>query len=129
MNLRGWMYAASLFVVIHTAWTEPVYVQQELRTDYETGKITKAEYIAYQLQALKGGKQLPEKYREYDINVTRKGTLLSAKAKALMDVSTGREKQLLQKTLARPAFLDHSLQSPSDFSVFIILRQDRILQM
>ncbi|MDZ7725068.1 MAG: MXAN_6640 family putative metalloprotease [candidate division KSB1 bacterium] len=101
-----------LFLVFQ-AHGETLTVQQALQNAYDTGELTRAEYVAYQLQALRGPERLPEEWRGYPAQVSRKGTLLAAEAKRLLDHAHGHEQQVLQKALSRPANLDQSIQSPS----------------
>ncbi|MBN1464992.1 hypothetical protein JXA02_04475 [candidate division KSB1 bacterium] len=88
-------------------------LQQVLQSDYQSGSISHAEFIAYQLMACRNHDELPVRYQKLPRPISRMGTALMMEARSLLDTSFGRDKEMLQKVLYRPDNLPLAQTSPA----------------
>ncbi|MDZ7370992.1 MAG: DUF6055 domain-containing protein [candidate division KSB1 bacterium] len=88
-------------------------VYEALETDYRLGKLTEAQYTAYQLLAIRRSEALPEAYRAAEQPIVRLGTGLAMRARQLLTTSQGEDRRLLQQALSRPIQLPFSQISAS----------------
>ncbi|MBN1561533.1 hypothetical protein JW998_14880 [candidate division KSB1 bacterium] len=84
-----------------------------LQMDFQSGRLSRAEYVAYQLLALMNHADLPLIYQEHPREMSRMGTAFMMEARSLVETSQGREKELLEKVLYRPDNLPLIHISPS----------------
>ncbi|MBN2355173.1 hypothetical protein JXO59_03620 [candidate division KSB1 bacterium] len=86
-----------------------------LQEDVEAGKISRAQFLRYQLQAAENPDRLPEPYKNCRITFTQSLTVLAAEARMLLTRLAGEEKHALEMLLQRPSSdrLPLTLISPS----------------
>ncbi|GEM_PF-922039 len=85
-----------------TAATAGQQLQVLLQQEMETGAISRAEYLAYQLIAAEDPDRLPLRYQGTLQGPLHCSSLISAEARALLPSLTGEDKALLEQLLARP---------------------------
>ena len=113
MNLR-WFVG---FIILLIGWvladSERSLLHEALDLDLRTGQLNRIEYLAYQLMGIQNSEHLPEHYRAIERQTVRTGTGYMLEASALVDKTTGSERELLQSVLYRPDGLPLTLTSPS----------------
>ena len=92
-------------------------LQHVLQEELTQNKITEAEAIAYKLMAIQNSDLLPEFYKEFESPLTRSGTTLRFKAKAMLPKVAGQDRKNLISILLRPSRekLPEELISPKGY--------------
>ncbi len=85
-----------------------VTVYEALDHDFKAQKISEAEYVAFQLMAIYDSKDLPPRYKALQNTMTRRGTLLKARAAHLIELNAPHS-ELLPRFFERP--FDHLTES------------------
>lgn len=95
-------------------------LHSKLAQDYRAGQISRASYLAYQLQAAENPQQLPPPYRTFPVEPGLCSTLIAGEARALMDSLTGQEKNMLASVLSRPDSMRLPLRTRSPKGYFVL---------
>jgi hypothetical protein len=88
-------------------------LNQALNDDFENARLSRAEFLAYQLMGIQNSDKLPDQYRSMQRQVSRLGTSYMLEAADLVEKLLGAEQNLLKSALYRPDDLPLSLISPA----------------
>ncbi len=104
-----------IFIVSTTLLAEPQQqtLISQLQHDFESGAISRAEFVAYQLLAIRHSPELPSRYQGLPIESQRHATGLVAEAVSLLPTLGEPQQKLLKSALSRPRDLPLSRVSPS----------------
>ena len=91
-----------LIVMVRPLWTITTRLCDLLQNDLPAGKITRAQYLRWQLQAATDPEKIPPVYRGCKFEFSQSHTVLAAEARALLPFLTGEERQELEALLQRP---------------------------
>lgn len=75
---------------------------QRIESDFAAGTLSRAQAVAYQLQAIREPSKLPESYRSLEAGLSRETTRLKSEAFALAATADAHDRELLQQVLQRP---------------------------
>ena len=91
---------------------QQITLEARLSDEYQSGRITRVEYVAYSLMGLMLSEQLPQRYQHYR-SQSRLGSGLLFEARALYEEASTADRHLLQEVLSRPDFTPLTRTSPS----------------
>ncbi len=99
-------------------------LHSKLAQDYRAGQISRASYLAYQLQAAENPQKLPPPYHTFPVEPGLCSTLIAGEARAFLDSLPDVEKRMLAMLLSRPDSLRLPLRTKSPKGYFVLHHTD-----